>query len=407
MTSITFKLALRNIFRQKVRSTMTLAAIVIGVISLVLSGGFVKDIFVQLGEAVIHSQTGHIQVFRKGFVERGARQPDRFLIENPVAASAQIAALPQVKEVAARLNFSGLLNNGRRDLAVIGEGVEPDKEARLGTFVSITAGRHLADADSFGMVIGQGVAHSLNLAPGDRVTLVISTAEGALNTLDFEIVGIFQSFSKDFDARAVRVPLAAAQELMLTQGANVLVTTLRRTEDTDQALAAVQRSLDPELLEARSWRQLSDFYDKTRQLYDRQFGVLQLIILFMVLLSVTNSVNMSTFERLAEFGTLQALGNRKRHVFRLILVENLLLGAIGAAVGLAVGVALALAISAIGIPMPPPPNSNVGYTAFIRIIPMNLLSAFLIGFFATALAAIFPARRVSGTSIVDALRQGT
>lgn len=65
------KLALRNIFRQKIRTAMTLAAIIFGVSGLILSGGFVQDIFVQLGEAIIHSQTGHIQVFRKDFLEKG------------------------------------------------------------------------------------------------------------------------------------------------------------------------------------------------------------------------------------------------------------------------------------------------------------------------------------------------
>ncbi|WP_332670184.1 ABC transporter permease [Aromatoleum sp.] len=404
---MSFTLALRNIFRQRVRTAMTLGAIVFGVTGLILSGGFVQDIFVQLGEATIHSQTGHLQVFRKGFLERGTRQPQDFLIEDPHVVADRIQAIPAVKDVAARLNFSGLLNNGRRDLAIIGEGVQPDKETRLGTFLSLTAGRHLTDADAFGMAVGQGVAHSLGLKPGDTVTLVLNTIEGALNTLDFEVVGVFQSFSKDFDARAVRIPLAAAQELMLTAGANVLVTTLHRTEDTRSALAQVRAAIDPERLEAQGWQTLADFYEKTVDLYERQFGVLQLIILFMVLLSVTNTVNMTAFERLAEFGTVRALGNRKRDVFRLLIVENLLLGLIGATLGVVVGALLALAISAVGIPMPPPPNANMGYTAVIRLLPFTIVSAWLIGFLATAAAAVFPARRVSGTSIVDALRQGT
>lgn len=401
------KLSIRNVFRQKVRTAMTLAAIMFGVSGLILAGGFVHDIFIQLGEAIIHSQTGHVQVFRKDYLERGTRQPDRFLIDSPDTLAKRISALPEVGEVAARLNFAGLLNNGRRDLAIIGEGIEPDKEARLGTYLQVTAGRHLADSDRFGMVVGQGVAHSLNLKPGDPVTLVMNTSDGALNTLDFEVVGVFQSFSKDFDARAVRIPLAAAQALMATTGSNVLVVTLHRTEDTDTGLAAIKALLDPSQTEARSWRTLSDFYDKTLQLYDRQFGVLQLIILCMVLLSVANSVNMSTFERMGEFGTLQALGNRKRYIFRLIIVENMLLGLMGATLGVVVGVLLALAISAIGIPMPPPPNANLGYTAFIRIVPLTVASAFVIGFFATVLAAIIPARRVSGMPVVEALRQGS
>jgi putative ABC transport system permease protein len=402
-----YRLALRNIFRQKFRTGMTVAAIVFGVSSLIISGGFVQDIFTQLGEAIIHSQTGHAQVFRKDFLARGTRQPERYLIDEPEQLSERLTALPEVAEVTARLNFAGLLNNGRRDLAIIGEGIEPDKEARLGTYLQITVGRPLADEDAFGMMVGQGVAHSLNLSPGDWVTLIMNTSDGALNTLDFELVGVFQSFSKDFDARAVRIPLLAAQELMATAGANVLVATLHRTDDTDRALVAIRAQLDPGQLEALSWRQLSDFYDKTLQLYDRQFGVLQWIILFMVLLSVANSVNMSAFERLSEFGTLQALGNRRRDVFKLIIVENLLLGAMGAALGVMIGVSLALVISAIGIPMPPPPNANIGYTAFVRIVPATVVSAFLIGLAATALAAVFPARRVSNTPVVDALRQGT
>lgn len=402
-----YKLALRNIFRQKFRTGMTVAAIVFGVSSLIISGGFVQDIFTQLGEAIIHSQTGHAQVFRKDFLARGTRQPERYLIDEPEQLSERLVALPEVAEVTARLNFAGLLNNGRRDLAIIGEGIEPDKEARLGTYLQITAGRHLADEDAFGMIVGQGVAHSLNLSPGDWVTLIMNTSDGALNTLDFELVGVFQSFSKDFDARAVRIPLAAAQELMATAGANVLVATLHRTNDTDRALAAIRATIDADRIEALSWRELSDFYDKTLQLYDRQFGVLQWIILFMVLLSVANSVNMSAFERLSEFGTLQALGNRRRDVFKLIIVENLLLGTMGAALGVMIGVSLALVISAIGIPMPPPPNANIGYTAFVRIVPATVVSAFLIGLAATALAAVFPARRVSSTPVVDALRQGT
>ena len=74
-------------------------------------------------------------------------------------------------------------------------------------------GRSLLDKDTDGIVVGQGVAKYLGLKVGDRVTLVMTLAQGAVNTLDFELVGIFQSFSKEFDARAVRIPLAAARNL--------------------------------------------------------------------------------------------------------------------------------------------------------------------------------------------------
>jgi putative ABC transport system permease protein len=384
---------------------MTLAAIAFGVIGLILSGGFIQDIFLQLGEAVIHSQSGHLQVAKTGFAAHGARRPDQYLIAEPDALKARVAAHPEVSDVMGRIAFSGLLNNGRSDLSVIGEGIEPGKEARLGTFLTIESGRQLEDRDRFGALIGHGVAQALNLAPGDRVTLVVSTAQGATNTLDLEIVGVFQTFSKDYDARAVKIPLAAAQELLDTRGVNVLVVALARTPDTQRVAAALRAELGGSGFEVNTWEALNDFYDKTVKLYDRQFGVLRLIILAMVLLSVTNTVNMTIFERVGEFGTMRALGNRGANVFALILAENLVLGAAGAALGTVLGVVLALAISAIGIPMPPPPNADLGYVGQIRVVPSTVASAFAIGLVATVLAAILPARRVARTEVVEALRQ--
>ena len=407
MNSIIMKLALRNIFRQKLRTAMTLSAIVFGVVGLILSSGFIKDIFVQLGEAIIHSQTGHIQVFEAGFIERGTRKPEKFVIEDPAQAIAAIESLPGVAEVTARLNFAGLANNGRRDLAIIGEGVEPDKEAKIGTYMTISAGRQLRGEDEFGILLGQGVAHNLHLKPGDWITLLANTGGGGLNSLEFEVIGIFQSFSKDYDARAVRIPLSAARELIDSPGANLIVALLSDTQGTDAALAGTISQVAKLGLDARSWRQLSDFYDKTVELYGKQFGVLQWIILFMVMLSVVNSVNMSAFERQSEFGTLMALGNRSRQIFMILFAENVLLGLIGATLGVVLGVILALAISEVGIPMPPPPNANVGYTAYIRLEPASLALAWAVGFVATVIAVVFPARRIAQTPVVDALRQAT
>ena len=67
--------------------------------------------------------------------------------------------------------------------------------------------------------------------------------------------------------------------------------------------------------------------------------------------------------------------------------------------------ALALVISAIGIPMPPPPGSEVGYMAQIQVVPRELILAFCVGLVATVAAAVFPARRVTQIPVVDALRQ--
>ena len=153
--------ALRNVFRQRARSAGTLAAISLGVAGLILAGGFVQDVFVQLGEAVIHSQSGHIQIAKKGYREGRTRAPESFLMDRPETLKARIREEPGVRMVLARLGFSGVINNGKRDLGIVGEGVEPAGEATLGTYLRYIEGRPLADSDEDGIVIGQGVARSL------------------------------------------------------------------------------------------------------------------------------------------------------------------------------------------------------------------------------------------------------
>lgn len=398
-------LAIRNVLRQWRRTMIAVSTIVVGVAGLIVIGGFVRDIFIQLQEATIHSQIGHIQVYRDGYSEMGRRNPFQYMIEEPAEVTQVITQQPQVTDVLQRLNFSGLANNGRADLNVIGEGIEPDKEAALGTAISIVEGRQLASTDDFGIVMGRGVAKSLQLKPGDYVTLLVSTAEGSLNSLEFEVIGIFKSFASDYDNSAVRIPLAAAQELTVTDGIHSVVVALDATEHTDRVTASVKGELPASRYEVRPWYEIADFYSKAVALYGTQLAVLQFIVLLMILLSVMNSVNMVVHERIGEFGTLMALGNRQADVFKLIFLENCVLGLMGAGAGVLVGALLAQLISAFGFEMPPLPNSQIGYIAHVRLVPSVMAMAFGIGLIATILAAILPAFRVSKLPVVDALRQ--
>lgn len=400
-----FNLAFRNIFRNRLRTALTLAAIICGVAAIIVSGGFVEDVFVQLRESTIHSRLGHIQIYRVGYLDYGRRDPMRYLIEQPQPLVAQVRLTPHVQAVMTRVNFSGLANNGRADLPVIGEGVEADKEARLGTAMVFIAGHTLKNAEPFGVIVGEGVAVALQLKPGSPLNLTISTRDGALNTLEFTVVGVFRSFSKDYDDRAIRVAQAAAQELLNTSAIDSVVVALDDTAHTDSVVSQLKSRLHPFGYEVRSWQELADFYNKTVALYKRQFGALQFIILVMLVLSVASTVNMVVFERTGEFGTLMAFGLKRRQIFHLVLLENTLLGFVGGVLGVAVGLGLAMVISGIGLPMPPPPGSNVAYVATIRIVPWILIAAALIGAIAATLAALLPGWRASRLTVVDALRQ--
>lgn len=400
-----FKLALRNILRHKSRFAITLAAVVFGVAALILSGGFVADVFVQLREVTIHSQLGHVQIHRAGYTRFGRRSPYDYLLHEPDDLAGKLSRIPHVVSVLQRLEFSGLMTKGRADIPIIGQGIEPEKEAELGTFFRITEGRHLRNDDEFGMLVGQGIANSFKLRVGDDVFVMVNTPEGSLNSLEFKLVGVFQTFSKDFDDRAIQIPLPAARELLATDESHVLVLRLEETKFTDEVANELRRRLPVKAFDVWRWGDLADFYRSTVALYERQFGVLQFIVLLMVVLGVGNSVNMGIFERTGEFGTQRAVGDRARKIFRLIVLETTIIGVVGSTLGILTGCLLAWGISKIGIPMPPPPNSNTGYVAYVRIVPNVLLSAFLVGIVASVIASLLPAWRTTRIPIIDALRQ--
>ncbi len=402
-----WKLAFRNIFRQKIRTGLTLLAIIAGVIANIFAGGFIQDILNQVKDATIRSRLGHLQVYKSGFYTKGRRAPFKYMIENPQESISEFQQIKHVNDVLPRIYFSGLLSNNRTNFSVIGEGVDADKETRLaGRYVNITSGRQLTDEDPYGMMIGEGVSTSLNLKPGDDVVLLVNTPDGALNSLDFTIVGVFQTMlAKDYDDRAVRIGVSAAQELLATNKMHSLVFVLDNAESTKDVALSLKPYLNEGKFEMKSWMELADFYTKVVAMYKRQFGILQLIILGMVLLSVANTVNMTLYERAGEFGTLMALGNRRNHIFKLAICETLIIGLMGSILGAVLGILFASLISSVGIPMPPPPNSNAPWTASIQIVPSVVIWAFGVGLVASCAAAVLPSWRISRMPVADALQQ--
>ena len=401
----TFRLAWRNVLRQRGRTAMGLAAISLGVAAIIVAGGFIQDVYIQFGEAIIHSQYGHLQLYRNGYSAHGTQRPADYLLEAPSELIRNVERTAGVKSVLSRLRFVGTANAGGADLPIAGEGVQSEMENRLGTSIHLVEGRLLRADDRYGVVIGEGAARALRVHPGARLSVNIVTREGALNSLEFEVVGIFRSHSKEFDEHAIRVPLESAQELLATPGINEVVVELQETQATDRIAAELAASPATTGYEVRTFRDLADFFSKTITLFDRQYEFLQVILLFMIVLSVSNTINTAMFERLGEFGTMLALGDRRRDVFRLIISECAMLGFLGGLIGVTLGILLALGISSIGISMPPPPNTDVGYVALIRIVPTVLAAAFAVGILSATLAGVAPALRVARTMPVEALRR--
>jgi len=401
--AVDFRLALRNILRQRRRSAIAIAAIGFGIVSMMLAAGYIEWIFWQSREGVTVTQLGHIQVTRPGYHEGGRADPFAFLLPDASTALTILRQRPEVKTVVPRIGFNGLISHEESTLSFIGEGIDPDLDPSTDQLIVIE-GRLLSPDDPRGILLGIGLAANLGVKTGDTTVLLTNTASGGINAIEGYVRGLVSTSMKAIDDSMLRVGIDVARDLLRTSGAHVWITTLHHTdltEKTTHALAA-EHALDE--YEVTPWTALADFYNKMVELLARQVGVVKLIIGAIIILSISNTMTMSVLERTVEIGTAMALGVRRSRVLGLFLTEGALLGAIGGLIGIAIGYTLALIISYFGIPMPPAPGMSIGFTAEIRITPTIIAEALMLALVTTLLASIYPAWRASRLVIVDALR---
>lgn len=402
-----FFLAFRNLWRNPSRTAISVLSVAGGVVAFLLASGFIEWIFQDMRESTIRSQLGHLQIVKPHYFDKGIADPYAFLLPAASAEQTLIEQTSGVLSLAPRLAFSGLISHGEATIAFIGEGVDPEREQGISSRVTITQGRDLLDGSSrkrAAVLLGEGLANSLGVAPGDSVVLLATTANGSPNALELQVAGTFATVSKEYDDRALRLPIASARKLMRVDGATTWVALLDRTEQTEQVAKTLSTLLPRDRFEVVPWTALADFYNKTVVLFSKQVNVLKLIVSAIIILTISNTQMMNVLERTTEIGTSLAVGQRRKFVLHTFLTEGFLLGVFGGVSGLALALLASTMINAIGIPMPPPPGMARGYVAQI-VIPFSLaLEAVILAFGTTLLASILPAWKASRLNIVDALR---
>ena len=394
------RLAFRNIFRNRRRSAITLVVIVFGAVGLILFGGYKARTFFALRESTIRNRLGHLQIYKRGFAHAEAQKPLQFGLENADELRRAVERDPRVSMTTAQITLMGLVSNGDKSETFLATAVEPKQDRQMAA-QRITAGGDLPPNESDAVILGRGLAASMHAKPGDYLTLMSTTTTGSLNAMDVRVAGIFMSGIKEYDDRAIKMPLAGAQTLLQTKKVERLIVMLRNTDDTAAVHAALARTLRD--VEFKEWSELATFYHQVVLLYNGIFGFLGIVVFAIVVFSVANTILMSVFERTREIGTLMAMGTPRGTVWRMFLLEGVFVGLLGGALGLAAGAFAATAINHMNLMLPPPPGYTVGYALRVLLQAPTLITAFLISLITATLSSIVPALKASRLVIVDAL----
>jgi len=405
---LVFKIAWRNILRHKRRSIFAMMTIMVGVSGIVMFGGFIEANYIGLRESIIRGQYGHLQIHQRGYEETHRSDPDKYRLSPELVerTQAMLETVTHVLITSRRIEFTGLLGNEKNSRAAIIRGVDPENEALINSALTIIDGAELDAEKPEGVVLGEGLAQGINAKVGDKLTLLSSTVNGVMNAVDVEVVGIFQSFAKEYDDSAMMMVLDNAQRLLNTQAVDTIVVLLDETPALPEAVAAVaanskQQGLDLEWME---WYKMANFYQKVVDLYDGFFLFINLIIYVVVLFGISNTMIVTVMERTAEIGTLRAMGMRRGGIVRQFLAEGLMLALLSAALGVLAGISLTWLINSLEIMMPPPPGSSKGYPLHLQYVEEIWAATVLFVGGIAFLATLFPALQASRKEIVEALR---
>jgi putative ABC transport system permease protein len=400
-------LALKNAFRNRRRSFVTLTAIALGLAAINLFSGYISNVYAGLEQqAVMGERLGHLTIFKRGFLLEGKLHPKRYLFtpEETKKIEALILREPGTQLVSPRLSLNGLISNGEASTVFIGEGIVADHNDKLGALDDGDSGGRLDLHRDAGVAVSSDLAKLLNLRKGDTFSLLASTFDGQANAVDADVVDIFNTGSAGTNDKYVLTTLALAQSLMNTESVERFIVLLDNAGLTEKAKVDLSRRLrDAGFdVEIRTWQEMSSFYTQVKGLFDMIFSFIASIVLVISAMSVANTMSMAVIERTREIGTLRALGLTNAGVVRLFAFEGFWIALLGSVLGLVVTIVAALSINAAGIGYVPPNSSDrVLLQVDLDWIRMGGI-ALAVSFFAV-LCAAYPAYRATRVEVVDAL----
>jgi putative ABC transport system permease protein len=252
--------------------------------------------------------------------------------------------------------------------------------------------------------MAQDLAKFLNLAPGKDGVVMSPTMSGQMNAMDIQVTGVFDTGTDATNDKYMRFPFVFAQSLLDTEKAEKIVILLDDTAKTElmrsRLLSMLVNAGIP--CEIKTWKELSMFYAKVRQMFGVFFLFVFCIVLVIVVMSTVNTMGMAVLERTREIGTLRALGLKRRGVSILFAMEGSLLGVFGSLIGIVLHTCVWVLINAIK-PTYTYPGSSTPVPLEISFVPVTLLGLMCCLTALSLIAAILPAKRAARQNIVNAL----
>jgi ABC-type lipoprotein release transport system permease subunit len=401
-------LAWKNIWRNKIRSLVVIAAIVVGLTGGIFSIAVMNGMVERRMKAAVELETSHIQIHNPAFIENKEIQ---YRIFDSDSLSHVLSSNPAIRSFSFRTKVFAMINSPYASNGVMINGIDPEIEKKVtGIYQKIddSSGNYFSTDKRNQIVISKRLADKLKVKLRSKITLTFQGIGDTLTGGSFKIVGIYNTSNGPFDEMNVFVRNSDLKRIANIGAVESHEVAIMLKEPEQYQLVADELKKNLPGYNIQTWKEIQPELGMMNDMMAQMYAVLMVIIMLALMFGIVNTMLMSVLERVRELGMLMAIGMNKRRIFRMIMLETLFLSLTGAVIGMIVSFLIILQVQKTGINLAVFAEGleSFGYESMIYPslgVLYYVMFTLMIAFFAI-ISSIYPARKALSLNPADALK---
>ncbi|MFC1549422.1 FtsX-like permease family protein [Nitrospirota bacterium] len=402
------KIAFRNIFRHKRRSILTGMMMAGAFVLFSLSFGFVDGGYDMIIDMFTRDRTGHVQVHAEGYLDKRSLYKR---IRDVRGVGAAIERTGGIEAWTPRAYGPALAFAGNKTTGLNLMGIDPALEPRVTRLKQkVNNGSFISDMPmAYEIILPMKTARILKIGLGDEVALISQAADGSPATSLFTVTGIIDDNNSSYGDMTAFTHIDTARDFfVLGDGAHEIAVLLSNHWKSRETADKISQALKGMGLEASPWEVVESQFYQAMQADVKGNWITLSVLTVIVAVGILNTILMVILERTREYGVLKAIGTRPSQIFKLIVLETVMLAALSIIAGTIGGLAVNAYFAKYGITYPEPIEFGGMMIQHMkaRITPRTIWIPSLVIFSTAFVVSIWPALRAARIVPVKALRSG-
>jgi len=330
------RLAWRNIWRHKRRTIIIVVALAMCMWLMMFYDGLLAGFTDAIYGNAVKILGGNIQVHEAGYSENSFSKPIMPLSDDEKIAAFALS-LPNVVGASRRIETDGLATSREGSFGVSIVGIEPELEAPLSVLSkNVVSGKYTQSGDGDLVFIGKGLADELNVATGEKFTLIGRDSHNQMRKRTMTVGGIYDVSMPELEKGIVYMSLQEAQQLYDLEGKSTMVMVTLANIGKEKPVITNITDQFPKT-DIGSWQ--TKYPELTSAITTKSgaMNVFSFVIILIAGIGILNMLLMAVYERTREIGFLGAMGIRPGGINLLFLLEGALIGLVGITAGILFG----------------------------------------------------------------------